>query len=272
MAVKFVMPELVLSAKRSVWRMHDHADEFDKVFQQLRKAVLEKSGSACRFCGFSSSKFIEVHHGDDDHKNNAPSNLYSACPLCHQVFHIGLAGMKEGGEIIYLPEMSQAELNQLALVIWMVTETDQSTIQNPAHIQLHMRLSRIAKLMDGFLMNRRGVVLLRLRAALKNTDFPVDLIDKIKMPHLGPTLFSALLMELTEDEYGNRKTLLGGLRIYPSLSRFRERNKFWMQEQNTVLPISTWYNIVPEEAIEQIVVACAEKIAVLKSSQSEAQV
>lgn len=266
MATRKYLPKLVLSAKRSVWRMHDHADEADRAFRQVRRAVLEAADNTCEYCDQRSEKYQEVHHADDDHKNNSPINLIATCPLCHQVFHIGLAGMKEGGDLIYLPEMSQAELNQLALVIWLVTETDPASIKDASDALLFNRLFGRAKTLQGMLENRRGTVQLRLKTALKETEFPAELIDKIKLSHLSPTLLSNVLMSLPDEQYDIRDKLLGGIRMLPKPARFRERINHWITEQEAVLPIPTWYKLVPDSAIHSIIVRCTDDIAKLTAS------
>lgn len=259
-----------MSAKRSVWRMHDHADEADKVFQRTRRAVLESTDYRCEFCGFQSTKFQEVHHGDDNHQNNAPENLYSACPLCHQVFHIGLAGMKEGGDLVYLPELTQAEINQFALVIWMVGQTDRTKFRDPQHALVFERLSKCAQRLEGMLSNRRGTILLRLKPALEQTSFPKELINKIKLSYLTPTLLSNALMSLPDALYEQRADLMGGLRLFPISTRFRERIKHWNEEQSSVLPIPAWYQIIPEEDINNLIEICTEKITSITAQPSAA--
>lgn len=265
---KFALPELVMSAKRSVWRMHDHADDSDKIFRQIRLPILSAGNYTCCFCGHKSDKYQEVHHGDDDHKNNSPSNLHLSCPLCHQVFHLGLAGMKEGGDLVYLPELTQAELNQLALVIWLVSVADPSQFKDAQQAMLFTRLAGRAKTLEGMLGNRRGTVLLRLKAALKETQFPAEYIDKIKLSHLSPTLLSNALMGLSDDLYAKRADLLGGLRLYPNATRFRERIAHWSEEQSAVLPIPAWYNIIPEDALNEVISACSDRIAAITTQQT----
>jgi intracellular multiplication protein IcmJ len=263
MAHLSALPDLVLSSKRSVWRMHDHADEADKAFRLVRKIVLEASDYACQFCGHRSEKYQEVHHIDDNHKNNKPSNLATSCPLCHQVFHVGLAGMKEGGDLVYVPELSQAEINQVALVIWLTKEAEGQKFSDPSQATLQARLHARATTLEGMIGNRRGTVLLRLKSALKDTAFPQEFLDKLKLSHLSPTLLSSALMALPDALYEKRGDLLGGLRIFPNAVRFRERIKFWSQEQAAVLPLPTWYKIIPEEAVNEIIAVCTDRISAL---------
>lgn len=255
-----VLPALVMSAKKSVWRMNDHAGEGDELFRKMRRAVLDASGSTCRFCQMSSMHGIEVHHADDNHKNNSPANLIATCPLCHQIFHIGLAGMHESADIIYCPELSQAEINQTALMIWMITEAEQNAAQSPEQVQAHLRLNILAKSLGAALGARRGTLMLRFKEYLAGTDFPPELLAKVRLDHLGPGLFSNILMGLSESDHARRGALLGGVRVYPQVVRFIERNKLWMEEQNAVLPIDAWNSILTSQALEEIVVRTNERL------------
>lgn len=241
--------------------MHDHADEADKAFRQVRKSVLDAFNQTCIYCGHRSEKYQEAHHGDDDHKNNDPANLWCTCPLCHQVFHIGLAGMKDGADIVYVPELEQAEINHLALVVWLVMESKEDRYTDAQERLYVSRLVGRAKSIQGMLENRRGTVQLKLKAALKETKFPPELLDKIKLSHLTPGLLSNVLMSLDDETYANRAALLGGLRLLPKPARFRERIKVWSSEQDIVLPVPSWERIVPADDLVRLVTFCTQQVA-----------
>lgn len=144
--------KLVLGAKREAWRpsvvgapgasssagKDPRAAEAE--FQKIRPKVLERDRYTCRYCGFRAEKFMEVHHLDDDHEHNAMDNLITACPLCHQVFHMGLAGKQQGGILILLPELSQADLNRLVHAIWLwSTHPDRYDAADMLYERLKMR-------------------------------------------------------------------------------------------------------------------------------------
>lgn len=75
------------------WRRDDWmAADADAEFKLVRQKVLERDEHTCRFCGFRAPKWQEVHHLDDNHHNNDPDNLVTACMFCHMVHHLGLAG------------------------------------------------------------------------------------------------------------------------------------------------------------------------------------
>jgi intracellular multiplication protein IcmJ len=263
MAVRPLEP-LVLSSKRSVWRMNDHADEADKEFQKIRRAVLDAYQNTCVYCSHQSEKFQEAHHRDDDHKNNKQSNIACACPLCHQVFHPGLAGMKEGGDLVYVPELDQATLNQLALTIWMVNKVDVAKLVGDAAVTMTRLVSK-AKALMGLLDNRRGTVVLRLKEALKDPayKFPQELLQKIKISHITPTLLSNVLMSLDEADYEKRDQLLGGIRLLPKAARFSKRIDHWSAEQAKVTPVDSWYKFIPEDQMPFLIQHVSDKIDLL---------
>lgn len=93
---------LVLSVKARTWR--GAYEPSDRVFQDVRSRVLERDRHTCVFCGFHSRKYQHVHHVDDDHDNNALSNLVTICSYCHMNFHIGKAG-QEGATLAFVPEL-----------------------------------------------------------------------------------------------------------------------------------------------------------------------
>lgn len=131
---------LVLSAKREDWRMNDAASEdADMEFSTVRRKVRERDQNTCRFCGFRQPKpdyYIQVHHLDDDHHNNAMENLVTACMHCHAVQHIGLWGAAGEAVIVYLPEVPQHVLNHLCRVV---------LVANRYHIKIEGEVRAIAE-------------------------------------------------------------------------------------------------------------------------------
>jgi len=259
------LPALVMSAKRLVWRMHDHADEADKMFFKIRRPVLEAFDYTCPYCGHQAEKYQEVHHQDDDHKNNSPRNLACTCPLCHQVFHTGLAGMREGAVLAYVPELTQAELNHLCLIIWLLTEVEGNRYADQQESLRFSRLAARAKDIEGQLSLRHGAVLLKLRTALQGTGFPEELAQKIKLSYLSPTLISNILMSLDDETYARRGELLGGLRLLPRPARFRPQIAYWADEQDKAMPPFAWHKLLPEADIVDIIESTAAKIVELKA-------
>jgi len=108
----------VFGVKRKLWRKDDeHAYIADAEFTSVRTNVLQRDNYTCRFCGFKAAKYQEVHHLDDNHQNNDLQNLVTVCNLCHQVHHLGMCAMRNGGFIAVIPELTQTEVNNLVRAI-----------------------------------------------------------------------------------------------------------------------------------------------------------
>lgn len=121
----------VLAVKRKLWRKDDdHADIADASFNPLRTEVLQRDNYTCRFCGFKAAKYQEVHHLDDNHQNNVKENLLTVCNLCHQVHHLGMCAMRNGGFIAAIPELTQTEINNLVRAIYVTDLIADPEIRN----------------------------------------------------------------------------------------------------------------------------------------------
>jgi intracellular multiplication protein IcmJ len=219
--------DLVLSAKRATWRMHDHGGESDVAFVAKRSGVLAVADHRCHYCDTRIDKWQEVHHEDDDHANNSDRNLKCACPLCHQVFHLGLAGLHDGGDIIYCPEFSQVELNALTLSIWLAIASGGEYASGAR--QVYEDLS-----------NRNYAVTTIVRQWGMSADI------RLQEPfRFTPDMLANALMLLPEEHYANRQQLLGGLRLLPKDGRFGDQLKYWVKYFGKALPSSHWAKIVP---------------------------
>lgn len=93
-----------------------HANYMDKL-----KGKIRLLNGECEFCGFQSVRFTRlvadsVHASPDI----ALDNSKFACPICADAFDLSRAHSK--GKIVYLPEMTQAELNCLVYGAWAITD------------------------------------------------------------------------------------------------------------------------------------------------------
>lgn len=110
---------IILTAQRGTWRSYN-ARKRSKRFLVLKKRVLQKDHFTCRYCGFFSKEYQEVLNIDGDYRKNSIDNLATACSFCAQCFFLDAVGLDgcSGGEIIYLPEISQADLNNFCRVLY----------------------------------------------------------------------------------------------------------------------------------------------------------
>jgi len=183
----------VVGVKRLKWRMDDeHADEADTEFAKIREEMLKRDNYTCRFCGFRSSKYQEIHHFDDNHQNNTPANLVTVCTLCHQVHHIGLAGQRGGAFFALLPELSQVEVNHIARAYWVTLRSQESQDHKDKLTGLY--------------------ALFRARADNLKAAFGVDLSS--------PTLFAQVLSVCDDKLFAERAQLLESLRLVATEEAF----------------------------------------------------
>ena len=111
--------DINLQAISGNWRIFT-ARKADPAFQPFQKRVFLRDKYTCQFCGFQAKLFQEVINIDADYANNKFSNLATACCFCSQCFFLESVGMGDygGGTLIYLPEMTQGELNSFCHVLF----------------------------------------------------------------------------------------------------------------------------------------------------------
>lgn len=113
---------LSIGIKRGLHRRDDANSAYaDAAFAPVRKQTLERAGYRCACCGLESqpagksqSTHLQVHHVDDDHSNNDPSNLKAYCTLDHAVHHIGCDAPTPGGSLGWASQMRIAHIPALA--------------------------------------------------------------------------------------------------------------------------------------------------------------
>lgn len=196
----------LLGVKRAKWRLDDeHADEADTDFARIKSAILTNQAFTCQFCAFRAAKYQEIHHFNDDHHDNSAENLLTTCNLCHQVHHLGMAGMNASGFMAYIPELTQVEINHLVRAHFVVCasvdaarETNKPSRYTPAH-QEQMRA---------------------LYASFQARGDRLKLIFNIDIS--SPSCFvNALSSLMSSEQYAARMRVLDGLRLVATAAAFR---------------------------------------------------
>lgn len=98
-------PRPVWSAKRMASRQMSNNPERD------REKIFERDDYTCQFCGLKSKKYQEIYHVNGFEGDYREKNCLTACPFCHQCFDLQKVVDMKSGVLIWLPEMSQVELN-----------------------------------------------------------------------------------------------------------------------------------------------------------------
>ena len=141
---------IALNASVKNWRLY-MTRKSDPKFAPFKSKILERDNHTCRFCNFSSKQLLEVVNIDNNYSNNKASNLAAACPFCAQSFFLESIGQSyyDGGVLIYLPEMSQNDLNALVHVLFALMA---SGAKSEAHIKSIYRALRLrAKIVENML-------------------------------------------------------------------------------------------------------------------------
>lgn len=115
--VKLLAVELVPS---TCWFSNVRSCVSTKTWDFLRKSTYKQAHYRCEVCGGLAYKWAvechEIWHYDDPKRIQTLTGLTALCPSCHQVKHIGLAGVQGYGE--------QAEAHLAKINGWNREQTD----------------------------------------------------------------------------------------------------------------------------------------------------
>jgi len=214
------MRNLVLSVKRSEFRSDDPKSvESDAVYKKLKPSILKDGDYTCEFCGFKSDKRQHIHHLDDNHNNNKRSNLVIACSLCHMCCHIGFAGEKSLGDLIYLEQdigIKQADLNNIIRFLWIGQESKDSVISEYSENML----------------DRFYNMTTHARRILRTNDLSV---------------FGDFLMSLSDRDYKAREEKIKGFYFLPNKEGFKADIDVW-KKQNGIPDPKLWFEIAKKKS------------------------
>lgn len=215
---------LLLSASRASWAVSSqHGTEWEKhkiLTPAFKKSVFERDGYICQGCSWRSERFQEIHHKNDNHSDHRLENLETLCPLCHQVFHLPLAATTSGGIVIWLPEISQAELNLLCIGLFVAQ-------QNP-----NSKYAQSARRLFSTLHGRSTFV-------------------EEKLGKSDPGAIGQVLLNLKPEDYAAREEFVGPLRLLPFKSRFETQVDYWASESFKDLPVDSWGTLLEKHGVTQ---------------------
>ena len=190
--------ELKLMASPGAWRLYS-ARKADSRFKTFEQKILHRDRYTCQFCGFQARIYQDVVNLDNNYNNNKADNLVTACCLCSQCFFIESVGVGGygGGALIYLPELSQPELNSLCHVIFCAITND-TGYKNSAQTIYRS---------------------LKFRTQLVEEKFGEGTSD--------PSIFGHLLIDSAPLTTENSTKLFKTIRLLPSRAKFRKQIERW---------------------------------------------
>ncbi len=187
-----------LKASAGAWRLYSarHADPRFKAFE---KKVFDRDQYTCRFCGFQARLFQEVINLDGNYTHNKLENLATACCFCAQCFFVESVGVGGygGGSLIYLPELSQSELNSLCHVLFCAITND-----------------------TGYKSTAQGIY-----RSLKFRTQPIE--EKFGEGTSDPAIFGRLLIDSGYAEPEKAEPIFRDMRLLPSRAKFRRQIESW---------------------------------------------
>jgi intracellular multiplication protein IcmJ len=108
---------------------------------ELRQKVLDRDDHTCRFCGFQAKKYQDIHFLNGNPDDRHFENMAAACIFCHQCFNLKKTSTMKSGVLVWLPEIGQADLHQIARAIY-VARISQGSMAETAKKALDMIVSR----------------------------------------------------------------------------------------------------------------------------------
>lgn len=192
------MHELRLAVNLTGWRLFVRRRE-DKAFQPVAMRVLSRDNYTCQYCGFQAREYQEIVNLDGNYSNNKLSNLATACCFCSQCLFLETAGLDEmsGGQLIYAPEMSQADLNSFCHVLFCAMGNG-TGYQDSA------------------------------QAIYRGFKFRSQVIEnKFGSGTSNPAVFGQLILEYQVQHPEAKLNLLKDLRLLPSYTKFRLQLEAW---------------------------------------------
>src|SRR5579883_3196584 len=171
----------------------------DKAFLPVAQRVWERDVYTCQYCAFQAKEYQEVVNLDGNYLNNKLSNMMTACCFCTQCLFLQAVGLDEmgGGQLIYLPEMSQADLNSFCHVLFCAMGN------NTGYQDSAQSIYRSLKFRSQLIESKFG-------AGTSN-----------------PATFGQLIMEYKNKKPDAEINLLNDFRLLPSYTKFKVQLDAW---------------------------------------------
>lgn len=190
--------EVKLNASPGAWRLYS-ARKADPRFAFYETKVFQRDRYTCQFCGFQARIYQDVVNLDGNYTHNKLPNMVTACCFCSQCFFIESVGVGGygGGTLIYLPELTQAELSSLCHVLFCAI-TNNTGYKNSA------------------------------QTIYRSFKFRSQVVeDKFGEGTSDPSIFGHLLIDSGPISDENSKKIFNNVRLLPSRAKFRKQIEGW---------------------------------------------
>lgn len=192
------MHPLKLSINPENWHLYLRR-KADKAFRPIRDKIFARDQYTCQFCGFQAREYQDVVNLDQNYRDNRLGNMVTACCFCSQCCFLEAVGQEGfgGGKLVYLPEMTQVELNSFCHVIFCAM-TNGTSYRDTAQT---------------------------IYRSLKFRAQPIE--DKFGIGASNPNIFGQMLLEYEGKEQGLTDKILKDIRLLPSYAKFKKQLERW---------------------------------------------
>lgn len=134
------MRPLLLQVSQGNWQKFI-ARRMSPSFRNIAQKIMQRDRYTCQYCEFQAKEYMDIVNHDQNYANNAASNLVTACPFCSQCFFLESVGIDDmsGGQLIYLPEISQAQLNSFCHILFFAMNSKAVYQDNAQIIYRHLK-------------------------------------------------------------------------------------------------------------------------------------
>jgi intracellular multiplication protein IcmJ len=112
-----------------------------KLSTELVNKVHTRDDHTCHYCQFRAEKYQQIHFLDGNQNNETLTNLVTCCIFCHQYFNLEQVSAMGSGVLIWLPEISPPDLNNLARAIY-ISRISQGVMAETAKEMLEVIMAR----------------------------------------------------------------------------------------------------------------------------------
>lgn len=192
------MHKLELAVNLTGWRIFIRRRE-DKAFLPISKRIYDRDNYTCQYCGFQAKEYQEIINLDGNYTNNKASNMVTACCFCSQCFFLETIGMDDmgGGQLIYAPEMSQADVNSFCHVLFCAMGNGTGYQESAQTVY-------------------RG---LKFRSQIIENKFGPGTSN--------PSTFGQMVLEYKSNNAGAEVDILKDIRLLPSYTKFKVQLDAW---------------------------------------------
>jgi intracellular multiplication protein IcmJ len=104
--------------------------------------AMQRDGFSCRCCGFTSRKYQRVVPYSADTSAKGMNSFITVCTSCERCLALEQTGLIGGGTLIWLPELSQAELNHVVRALYVARSSNDKTLAAAATRTLDVLMAR----------------------------------------------------------------------------------------------------------------------------------